>query len=174
LKPNGNVHNFIAAHSLFASPDFPSTIGRRSYGASGLIILITRMCLRMRTIDMSEEQEKSATIRDLNDRFRRNIPTVTDVPGQVVLTSGIQELTNTDAEPGKHLLKLFHTVRSFDDFTKDNDPYGEHDFGALDFEGARVFWKFDYYAPGMMHGTDDPTDTAKTVRVLTIMLAEEY
>ncbi len=123
---------------------------------------------------MSNEQERSALIRDLNDRFRKNIPTVSDIPGRVVMTSGIQELTNTEVEPGKHLLKLFHTIRSFDNFSEDNDPYGEHDFGAFEFEAAKVFWKIDYFSPCMMYGADDPTKAVGTARVLTIMLAEEY
>jgi len=123
---------------------------------------------------MSNEQGRSTLIQALNDRFRQNIPTVTDVPGRVVLTSGIQELTSTDAEPGKHLPRLFETIRLFDDFSSDNDPYGEHDFGAFEFEGARVFWKFDYYTPELIHGSCDPADIVKTLRVLTVMLAEEY
>lgn len=36
-------------------------------------------------------------------------------------------------------------VRSFTDFTKDNDPYGEHDFGMVEHQGEKYFWKFDYY-----------------------------
>lgn len=123
---------------------------------------------------MSEQEKQSKAVQVLNDQFRKHIPDACDVPGRVVMTSGIQALTNDDAEPGKHLPRLFETIRSFDDFTSDNDPYGEHDFGALDFEGARVFWKIEYYAPGMMHGSEDPADVEKTVRVLTIMLAEEY
>jgi hypothetical protein len=123
---------------------------------------------------MSEQEEKTKTIQKLNDQFRQAVPDDSGVPGRVVMTSGIQALTNTETEPGKHLPKLFETIRSFNEFTSDNDPYGEHDFGALDFEGARVFWKIDYYAPDMMHGSDDPTDVENTVRVLTIMLAEEY
>ena len=95
---------------------------------------------------MSEQKEKSKTIRELNDRFRKGVPTGDDIPGRVMLTSGIQHQTNTEAEPGKHLPKLFEEIRSFDDFSSDNDPCGEHDFGALDSEGARVFWKIDYYA----------------------------
>ena len=123
---------------------------------------------------MNEQEKKSQTIRDLNDRFRKSVPTGCDIPGRVMLTSGIQELCNTDPESNKHLPKLFETIRTFDDFTSDNDPYGEHDFGALHFEGGRVFWKIDYYAPDMMHGADDPIDVENTVRVLTVMLAEEY
>jgi hypothetical protein len=32
---------------------------------------------------------------------------------------------------------------------EDNDPHGEHDFGAFEHEGQRIFWKIDYYAPDM-------------------------
>ncbi|MBL4745910.1 MAG: DUF3768 domain-containing protein [Flavobacteriaceae bacterium] len=36
-------------------------------------------------------------------------------------------------------------VREFEAFTPDNDPYKAHDFGSFDFEGHRIYWKFDYY-----------------------------
>ncbi len=65
-------------------------------------------------------------------------------------------------------------VRDFKDFTPDNDPYGEHDFGAFDHAGKRIFWKIDYYAPCLERGSENPADPAQTVRVLTVMLAEEY
>jgi hypothetical protein len=66
-------------------------------------------------------------------------------------------------------------VERFDAFTQDNDPYGERDFGVFDYEGVgKIFWKIDYYAPDLMRHSDDPSDPRKTVRVLTIMLAEEY
>jgi hypothetical protein len=64
-------------------------------------------------------------------------------------------------------------VRSFDEFTPGNDPYGEHDFGAFDLDGERFNFKIDYYAPDMLHGSDDPANPEKTVRVLTIMLAAD-
>ena len=59
-------------------------------------------------------------------------------------------------------------------FTDDNDPNGEHDFGSIVHQGKQVFWKIDYYAPDMEHGSEDPAVPAKTVRVLTILLADEY
>lgn len=117
---------------------------------------------------------KADTIRALNDRFRQALPEPTDVPGRVMLTSGIRALINTEDEPNVGLPSLFEAIRSFDDFSEDNDPYGEHDFGALDFQGSKIFWKLDYYAPGMLQGSEDPADIEKTVRVLTVMLAEEY
>ena len=40
--------------------------------------------------------------------------------------------------------------------------------------GEKILWKIDYYAPDLVRGTGDPSDTKQTVRVLSIMLASEY
>ena len=67
-------------------------------------------------------------------------------------------------------------MEGFDNFTPNNDPYGEHDFGQITLEGTTFFWKINYYDLDLhmhMH-SPDPSDETVTARVLTIMLAEEY
>ncbi len=71
-------------------------------------------------------------------------------------------------------LTILQAVAKFDSFDEDNDPYGEHDFGALEVEGERLFWKVDYFDRSLAAGSPDPADPLVTTRVLTIMLAEEY
>lgn len=102
-------------------------------------------------------------IRELNDRFRFSF-----AGGQVLMTSGITAL------PAALQALICDQVQKFVAFTPDNDPHGEHDFGSVTVHGHKIFWKIDYYAPDMLHGSDDPADPALTRRVLTIMLAEEY
>ena len=36
------------------------------------------------------------------------------------------------------------------------------------------FAKMDYYDPDMCHGSEEPADASKTIRVLTVMRADEY
>jgi hypothetical protein len=45
------------------------------------------------------------------------------------------------------LAQVLEGVRTFDDFTRDNDPHGEHDFGNFVVGGVTYFFKVDYYAP---------------------------
>ena len=114
-------------------------------------------------------ESSSEKICDLNDRFRAGDATI---PGQLFVTSGVQALV--DQAPALDLQWIIETVASFGNFTTDNDPHHEHDFGSFEVEGERLFWKIDYYSPDLMHGSDDPADIGKTVRVLTVMLASEY
>ena len=104
-------------------------------------------------------------IRDLNDAFRKNIdPTL----GRMMLTAGVSAL------PSDVRAMAIRMVATFDAFDDDNDPDGEHDFGAFDLVEHKFFFKLDYYDPRLEFGSDDPADPAKTTRVLTLMLAEEY
>jgi hypothetical protein len=99
----------------------------------------------------------------LNDALRR-----TFTGGKVVMTRGVAAL------PEAELARVLERVRTFDEFTKDNDPHGEHDFGNFEVGGVTYFFKVDYYAPDMEGGSEDPADPQMTTRVLTIMRADEY
>ena len=41
-------------------------------------------------------------------------------------------------------------------------------------EGHRILWKIDYYDPTLSWHSEDSADSAKTRRVLTVMLSHEY
>jgi hypothetical protein len=107
--------------------------------------------------------DRVARIRELNDALR-----TTFIGGKVMLTAGV------DALPTEEKAAVLSKVRTFTDFNTDNDPHGEHDFGAFELNNQRFFWKVDYYNCSMDGGSEDPTDPAITTRVLTIMRAEEY
>lgn len=102
-------------------------------------------------------------IRVLNDNFR-----CTFTGGHVVMTLGVSDL------PLDTRARIILAVQSFNQFTQDNDPHGEHDFGSFEIGGETYFFKLDYYALDMQGGAEDPADPEKTARVLTIMRAEEY
>jgi Protein of unknown function (DUF3768) len=99
----------------------------------------------------------------LNDAFR-----TTFRGGKVMMTSGVDELP--DCVKAEALVQ----VAKFSQFTADNDPHGEHDFGSFTLVGRKFFWKIDYYDSELQCGSEDPSDPRKTIRVLTLMLASEY
>ena len=107
--------------------------------------------------------DKAARIRELNDAFRK-----TFVGGKVLLTQGVNGLSDDDKRA------LLAKVRAFDDFHRDNDPHGEHDFVNVEHDGVGYFAKIDYYDSEMTMGSEDPADPDKTARVLTIMRTDEY
>lgn len=107
--------------------------------------------------------DKVEKIRALNDCFRKSL-----TGGRVVITRGVHALGPV------RLQRLVNAVRTFNAFGSDNDPHGEHDFGAFIDGGDRFFWKIDYYDPRMNGHSPDPSDPGMTRRVLTVMLAEEY
>jgi integrase len=117
----------------------------------------------------SETAPLSATnkIRALNDFVRRNI-FAPHALGEVVLTAGVSVLNDSDR------FSLVDEVRCFEDFNEGNDPYGEHDFGAVNFKGERYFFKLDYYDDALRARSPDPANPFLTRRVLTIMRADEY
>lgn len=106
---------------------------------------------------------RTERIRALNDRLRS-----TGEGGDVVITRSLAAL-GVDV-----LAKTIAAVQCFDQFTADNDPYGEHDCAIADVAGERVMFKIDYYDRALQGHAPDASDPDVTARVLTIMLASEY
>ena len=100
---------------------------------------------------------------ELNDALR-----TTFTGGRVMMTAGVNEM-ESEAKA-----KLITAVRTFDRFDKGNDPHGEHDFGSVEIDGKKFFFKIDYFDLAMSQHSVDATNPDATIRVMTIMRADEY
>jgi hypothetical protein len=107
---------------------------------------------------------RTIKISALNDALRA----IAAGNGRIYVTAGIAAL------PMQDQVEIMSRVREFADFTAENDPYGEHDFGSFDYDGKKIFWKIDYYDRDLKFRSPDPADESMTTRVLTVLLAEEY
>lgn len=106
---------------------------------------------------------RTIDIRRLNDDLRCR-----GRGGKIVMTNGIAALAVDEVD------QIFAAVQSFDAFTADNDPFGEHDCALLSVGSRRIIWKIDYYDRSQRHGSSDPADAKETYRLMTVMLAEDY
>ena len=102
-------------------------------------------------------------IRQLNDILRK-----TFIGGQVMLTTGIR------AKSAEDQAEILQKVRLFNEFTKANDPYAEHDYGRFSHNGEDIMFKIDYYNKTYDRMSDDPSNPEITNRVMTIMTGSEY
>jgi hypothetical protein len=100
---------------------------------------------------------RSEKIASLNDEYRKNRQ-------GFMVTRGVSALPN--------IAKVISMVRDFNEFSEDNDPYGEHDFGSFEYFGEKLFWKIDYYDSALELWADPLSSECR--RVLTVMLAKEY
>ncbi len=98
--------------------------------------------------------------KETNDALRQRIPNVVP-PNLLVITRGIADLGPEGVR------EILQQVKEFNDFSKDNDPWEEHDFGSFSYQSEepqkKIFWKIDDYAGQEGYNL-----------VLTVMLAEEY
>ena len=90
------------------------------------------------------------------DTLRMSIPFIRP-PDTLVVTGGLAAAFPDD------LPSILTKVKGFGVFTEDNDPWHEHDFGAFEHKGEKIFWKIDDYNGN--EGYD---------LVLTVMLASDY
>jgi hypothetical protein len=109
-------------------------------------------------------QTSQMTIAELNDQFRQHNLGA----GQVVLTLMVSTM------PIERKDALLEMVKDFNDFTEGNDPHKEHDFGIIEFQCGKYFWKIDYYDTNYKYESEDPANSAITRWVLTIMHSSEY
>lgn len=114
------------------------------------------------------DDARSIVIARLNDEFRTELLINTPLNCQLVLSRYVGMLATDQIDT------LLDLVRKFDVFNEENDPWGEHDFGSVTMDGTQYFWKIDYFDLAKEYLSIDATRPDITVRVLTVMLAEEY
>ena len=102
-------------------------------------------------------------ISALNDNFRRSFE-----GGEVLLSAGIAAMSSEDKA------NIVSLVQNFDNFTPDNNPYSENDFGTFDYKGEKILWKIDYYDLNNKYHSEDPSNPDITNRILTIMKVFEW
>jgi hypothetical protein len=105
---------------------------------------------------------KKTNLQQQNDLFRQTM--LPSPRHRVVLTESV---ANSPYREG-----IVSAVRVFAEFTPDNDPHGEHDFGRVTVQGEDYLWKIDYYDLAFEYGADPHTEPH--AKVLTVMRAEEY
>jgi len=106
--------------------------------------------------------DKTDKIRELNDEFRKQLPM-----NGLLLTRGVYAREDKD--------RIVKQVRNFSQFSEDDDPYKEHDFGSIVLnDGQKIFWKIDYYDNDLRKHSPDPANPEVTRRILTIMFSDEY
>jgi hypothetical protein len=112
----------------------------------------------------SDMDPRTQRIRALNDQLRQSFAR----GGISVMTPGVAALGQEAVD------RIVKTIAVFDDFCHANDPHEEHDFGSFQAEGHTIFFKIDYFDRDLKYHSPDPTDPAVTIRVITVMLADEY
>ncbi len=74
------------------------------------------------------DKDSREKIKSLNDRLCQTM-----CSGRVMITQGII------APDAAQFARLIPLIMNFNDFTEDNDPYGEHDFSSLILDGHCIF-----------------------------------
>ena len=120
----------------------------------------------------------AARIAAQNDTFRRRIGSVVAGafhPGGAELRGRVFATAAVAARGRPFVLSCLRAVAGVTDFPPEDDPDGLRDFGAVEVEGARVWWKIDFYSDDRLEwGSERPDDPARTYRVLTILFPEDW
>ena len=109
---------------------------------------------RMSTID-------TELICGLNDHFRLTLTGDT-----LMVNRGFNVL------PGTIKARALIRLRDFDNFTKDNDPSGEHAAGSFEEAEYQFFWKIDCYDDKDRECEAQDPSNPEVTRVLTLSVWE--
>ncbi|ABP64183.1 hypothetical protein Saro_3941 (plasmid) [Novosphingobium aromaticivorans DSM 12444] len=125
------------------------------------------------------DTDHTAEIAALNDAARAG----SLVTSKTVFTRALADiLAGEDPDPGTRQLNLMigqGALRRLINETPidpGNDPHGERDFGVVEYQGHKIFWKVDVYANDgtFAWGSETPWDAQQSFRVVTIMLASDW
>jgi hypothetical protein len=101
-------------------------------------------------------------IREVNDLLRTTM----------IQTETRRVMLSNDVAHSEHREEIISAVREFKDFEKGDDPYMEHDFGAVNVKGGVYFFKIERF-------DRNPFNTSEYYHgdkyfVMTIMNRSEY
>ena len=104
----------------------------------------------------------TALVRMKNDELRQTLVPSSDA--SVILSREVSQ------HPA--LQHILEAVRTFDDFNDGNDPYKEHDFGAVKVTGELFYFQMSHY-------DKDPRRNSDAMHgynhfVITVMHSSEY
>src|SRR4051812_13270564 len=97
-----------------------------------------------------DTKERVEEIRRLNEEFR-----TTFRGGQVLLTASVSQL------PASDKAAALRAVTAFKDFSEENGPHEERDYGAFDLSGREFWWKIDSYSSSTDAASEDPADPTR-------------
>jgi len=104
-------------------------------------------------------------IRELNDTLRT---TLDPKLGHVVMGRQVAALHPED------LAIVIERVRTYSEFTEDNDPSSHHSYGAFEHRTIWYCFKIEYTDQNGRLGASDPADPTTTIRTLTIVALPSY
>jgi hypothetical protein len=107
---------------------------------------------------------------EANNRFRAGV--LQGCPGhhRILSTQGVQALGSLAMQEVLHQVLVFPD----DSFRESHDPYGDRDFIVVHYHGQKVWAKIDTYDLSLEWMSENPAGDEVTVRVLTLMLPDEY
>lgn len=127
----------------------------------------------------AETNDHTAEIAALNDAARAG----TLATSRTVFTRALADiLAGDDEDAGTRQLNLMIGQRALRRLINetlidpDNDPHGERDFGVVEYQGHKIFWKIDVYANDgtFQWGSETPWDGERSFRIVTVMLASDW